>query len=150
VLRVLSSTAVCLQLPGRTSLQQVLFSSPALSPYSGAATFSHHPGATSPRYGATGGAVLSLCPPPMISPSKDMTRSSLLAGSECPQRGPGCRTGVWELCWEARTSPGTVRIAKASAGPNSRPCVQAGRVVGCRQGVTSTRGGGSRERFSPS
>lgn len=41
-------------------------------------------------------------------PGRDMTRSPLLAGCEGPQHGPGCKTGVQELCWEARTSPGGV------------------------------------------
>lgn len=76
--------------------------------------------------------MLPQCPPPVRSPSGDMTRIPLLAGCEHPQHGPGHKTGVWELCWEARTSPGGVRIAKALAGAGSRPACKAGRVVGCR------------------
>lgn len=48
--------------------------------------------------------MLPQCPLPVGSPSRDMTRSPLLAGCKHSQHSPGHQTGVWELCWEARTS----------------------------------------------
>lgn len=48
--------------------------------------------------------MLPQCPLPLGSPSRDMTRSPLLAGCKHPQHSPGHQTGVWELCWETRTS----------------------------------------------
>lgn len=70
-------------------------------------------------------------------PQQGHDQSPLLAGCEHSQHGPGHKTGVWELCWEARTSPGCVRIAKALAGAGSRSCLQSrqggGVQVGCEK-----------------
>lgn len=92
--------------------------------------------------------MLSPRPPPMTFPSRDMTSSPLLAGCDCLQHGPGCKPGVRELCWEARTSPGSVPISKALAGAGSCPACEADGVVGCRQGVKGTRWGSHRGFFS--